>query len=102
MRPATPKDVVWIMSNGKATDELPFDDYTSQHSLVISNMNALAVYPDHNDGMFMDYDDGWDGVSFSQQVRFQNAAAADRWDKPDFGAAELDALRGEEFPEDGR
>jgi len=34
----TPRDVVWVMSNGVATDEIAFDDLLDPNALIVSNM----------------------------------------------------------------
>ncbi len=39
-RPITPRDVVWIMSSGVATDEIAFDDLLDPNALIVSNMSA--------------------------------------------------------------
>lgn len=38
--PRTPRDVVWRMSSGVATDELVFDDYLDKGMLIFSDMRA--------------------------------------------------------------
>ncbi|CZF83979.1 hypothetical protein GMA8713_02903 [Grimontia marina] len=40
MVPLTPRDVVWYISNGKATDEIVFDDYLDSNALIVSDMNS--------------------------------------------------------------
>ncbi|USH01730.1 LamG domain-containing protein [Grimontia kaedaensis] len=40
MKPLTPRDVVWQISNGKATDEIVFDDYMDLNALIVSDMNG--------------------------------------------------------------
>lgn len=39
-RTITPRDVVWIMSTGVATDEIAFDDFMDPAALIVSNMQA--------------------------------------------------------------
>ncbi len=39
-KPITPRDVVWIMSTGVATDEVAFDDYLDPRALIVSDMVA--------------------------------------------------------------
>lgn len=39
-RPVTPRDVVWIMSSGVATDEIAFDDLLDPRALIVSSMQA--------------------------------------------------------------
>lgn len=46
--PITPRDVVWVMSNGVATDEVVFDDMLDPNALILSNMQA-SVTPIYND-----------------------------------------------------
>lgn len=42
-RPVTPRDVVWIVSSGVATDEIAFDDLLDPLALVVSNMQASVT-----------------------------------------------------------
>ena len=76
MQPRSPADVVWLVSNGKATDELVFDDYMNPDGFIISNMIASVS------GRRLLYQDGRFG-----DIQLQNAAAAlpDRWRTPAYG-----------------
>lgn len=40
MKPISPRDVVWTMSNGNATDEVVFDDFMDTTAYIVSDMNA--------------------------------------------------------------
>ncbi|MEM9069823.1 MAG: hypothetical protein AAGE52_15020 [Myxococcota bacterium] len=42
-RPVTPRDVVWLMSSGVATDEIAFDDLLDPAALIVSNMQASVT-----------------------------------------------------------
>lgn len=39
-KPVVPRDVVWLMSSGVATDEIAFDDLLDPAALIVSNMQA--------------------------------------------------------------
>ncbi|TLU64324.1 hypothetical protein FE810_12030 [Thalassotalea litorea] len=43
MRPVTPADVTWLMSTGRSSDEVAFDDYLNPNSFINANM-AHAVW----------------------------------------------------------
>ncbi|MCA9575048.1 MAG: hypothetical protein KC668_06415 [Myxococcales bacterium] len=42
-RPITPRDVVWVMSSGVATDEVVFDDFLDPRAFIVSNMQASVT-----------------------------------------------------------
>jgi len=76
------RDVVWHMSNGKASDELVFDDYLNPDGFIVSSMMASLS------GTGTRYQDGFvRGSGFSADVHLQNAATAlpNRWRIPPFG-----------------
>nr|MBX2883737.1 LamG domain-containing protein [Granulosicoccus sp.] len=76
LQPRSPRDVVWLVSNGKATDELIFDDYMNPDGFIVSNMIASVS------GRRLLYQDGRFG-----DIQLQNAAGAlpDRWRTPSHG-----------------
>ncbi|MFD2178286.1 hypothetical protein [Veronia pacifica] len=79
LRPVTPKDVSWLSSTGRHTDELAFDDYLNPHAFIVSNMVGLMdrVDIDPRSARFTaDYKDGWSvgELAFTQEVRLQNSA----------------------------
>lgn len=80
LRPRSPQDVVWLVSNGKATDELVFDDYMNPDGFIVSNMIA-SVSQRSNSGVR--YNDGHNDTD----IQLQNAAGAtpDRWVTPAYG-----------------
>lgn len=83
--PRSPRDVVWHMSNGKATDELVFDDYLNPDGFIVTNMMASLSehYPIYNNGFSRN-------SGFSNDVHLQNAATAEprRWRIPAYGLVE--------------
>ncbi len=88
----TPFDVVWRVSNGRATQEFAFDDYSHLDAFIISPMSGALTFGTANTGnVNMEYHDGWDSSSdtFSNPVKFANDACAtsDRWALPSSGAA---------------
>jgi hypothetical protein len=40
MRPRSPRDLVWLMRSGKVSEELAFDDYLSQHAMIVAGMEV--------------------------------------------------------------
>ncbi|MGB0369726.1 MAG: hypothetical protein ACPGN3_00145 [Opitutales bacterium] len=78
-----PYDVVWQVSNGKATAEFSFDDYLNVDSFIVSNMHAALEF-DPNSRRTMIHHDGWDGNGFNNPVLVGNYATAlpDRWTIP--------------------
>ena len=42
-KPVMPRDVVWVMSSGVATDEIAFDDLLDPAALIVSNMQASVT-----------------------------------------------------------
>ncbi len=42
-RTITPRDVVWIMNTGVATDEVVFDDFLDPRAYIVSNMQASVT-----------------------------------------------------------
>ncbi|MBK7975353.1 MAG: hypothetical protein IPK07_19400 [Deltaproteobacteria bacterium] len=45
--PITPRDVVWLMSNGVGSEEIVFDDYVDPNAFIVSNMQA-SITPHYN------------------------------------------------------
>jgi len=87
-QPTTPRDVVWLMSNGKVSDEVAFDDYLHPDGFILSSMIGAAAYGAETTGVgAFDYQDGWDGGAFTQPIKLQNAATAleSRWKIPPHG-----------------
>ena len=103
LKTITPQDVVWLMSNGVATDEIAFDDYLYFDSLIISNMQASITQgpvnvnsgrtPYYHDGnkrnlhqgivpIFNIYEGG------SEEIHIQNAATSLEWKTPAYGRVE--------------
>lgn len=85
-------DVVWRVSNGRTTQEFPFDDYTDLDGFIVSRMSAALTYGATNTGnVNMAYHDGWNSGSktFFNPVKFANAACStdDRWLIPPSGEA---------------
>ncbi len=88
----TPFDVVWRISNGRATEEFSFDDYTHLDGFIVSHMSAALTYGvTSTNNVNMAYHDGWNSGSdtFSNPIKFENAACAtdDRWTLPASGEA---------------
>ncbi|MCA2980261.1 MAG: hypothetical protein INH37_18480, partial [Myxococcaceae bacterium] len=94
----SPRDVVWLMSNGKATDEVEFDDYLDLDTLIFADMRASLTQDDpgyfgnnqrmhYRDGFRYDFAQGWNhrGEGFVGEKRLQNAATTLRLKTPAFG-----------------
>ncbi|MCP4921110.1 MAG: hypothetical protein GY913_29800 [Proteobacteria bacterium] len=110
-RPVTPRDVVWVMSSGVATDEIAFDDLLDPNALIVSNMQATVtqVYgedgaslsiPDHNNGQVRTHQ-GLGGVfgimeldaEGDEEIHLQNGATSPGWKVPAYGSIEAGAAR---------
>jgi len=90
LRTRSPRDVVWLVSNGKATDELAFDDYTNPDGFIVSNMVA-SVSQRSDRGLR--YNDGRN----DSDIELQNAASAvpERWKTPAYGLVRAGTGRAE-------
>lgn len=109
-RPITPRDVVWVMSSGVATDEIAFDDLLDPNALIVANMQAsitqlwvegksIAV-PQHHNGQVRELE-GIPGIApvvtldpeAHDDIHLQNAATSLRWKVPAFGRVEAGTAR---------
>lgn len=111
-RPVTPRDVVWIMSTGVATEEIAFDDLLDPNALIVSNMQAsitqlytddgksLAI-PDHHNGqvrvlngigLLATYDLQ---PELDADIHLQNGATSLDWEVPAYGRIEAGQARAE-------
>jgi hypothetical protein len=89
--PISFRDVTWLMSDSKQTDELSFDDYVDPDALIVCNMSNLITFQNpvkNGTNSFFSWS-GWDSVNhvFGQPVKLQNAATStsDRWITPKNG-----------------
>jgi len=96
MVPATPRDVVWTLSTGRATADVVFDGFLHRGAVVLANMNASLTHDDPSyalNSTFMHYHDGFHdtggfaGTGFGDDVRLQNAAATPDRSVPAYGLA---------------
>jgi len=90
MQPRTPQDIVWPVSNGKATDEIAFDDYLNPDGFIVSSMIA-SLSQKSNRGV--QYHAGQNGTD----VKLQNAGSAvpERWNTPAYGLVRAGTGRAE-------
>lgn len=93
MPPITPRDVVWIVSTGTASDEIAFDDYVDPNAFIVSDMGASIVggrltpggavvpAPHHRIGL------GYllPLPAFTEDIHIQNAATTLDWSVPPYG-----------------
>ena len=111
-RPVTPRDVVWVMSSGVATDEIVFDDLLDPNALIVSNMQAtitqlfdgdvsLAI-PYHHNGQVRELTGGAGvfGVmeldpEADEEIHLQNGATSPGWEVPAYGTIEAGTARAE-------
>lgn len=110
-RPVTPRDVVWIMSSGVATEEIAFDDLLDPNAFIVSNMQAsiTQIYVDgastsvpyHHNGQVRTLI-GLPPLALvvldpeaSEAMHLQNAATSLDWDVPAFGRVEAGTGRAE-------
>lgn len=110
LRPVTPRDVVWLMSSGVATDEIAFDDLVDPNALIVANMQAsvtqlyaggisIAV-PHHHNGQVRALE-GIPGIApvvtldpeAVDEIHLQNAATSLRWKVPAYGRVEAGTAR---------
>ena len=104
-RTLTPRDVVWLMSTGVATDEVVFDDYLYFDAFIVSNMQASISQGPINimTGRTPHYRDGNERSLFNginpafiplagpvltgnqEVMHIQNAATSPEWDVPAYG-----------------
>ncbi len=101
MRTVTPRDIVWTLSNGHATDEFAFDDYLDPDAFIVSSMIA-SVVADPMSGLvhYPYYKNGYPLLPISlppEDVHLQNAATPlpDRWRVPAYGRVAVGTGRAE-------
>ncbi len=83
-KPASPKDVTWTMSTGRASTEVSFDDFMDPSALILSNMQAsLSLNP----GGPIKWLKPNTGDRNDRALRLQNAATNSHPAVPPFGAA---------------
>jgi hypothetical protein len=109
-QPVTPRDVVWLMSSGVATDEIAFDDFLDPNAFIVSNMQAsitqlyhetlgsLAL-PYHHNGQVRTLDGILIAAVYTlhpdqdEAIHVQNAATSLRWNVPAYGFVEAGTAR---------
>ncbi|MBZ0254246.1 MAG: LamG domain-containing protein, partial [Candidatus Methylomirabilis sp.] len=102
MKPVTPNDIVWILGNGRGTDEFSFDDYLNPDSFILSNMLASVSWtpvaaqirnPWHHNGFQL-----LPFADFIEDIHLQNGASAtpDRWRTPAYGKVQAGTGRAEQ------
>lgn len=104
-QPTTPRDVVWLMSNGVATDEIAFDDFLDPDALIVSNMRASVTQLHDEAGASLAIPHHWNGDVRTllkpfvlqmyplepdgfEEIHLQNAATSLRWNVPAYGLVE--------------
>lgn len=111
-KPITPRDVVWVMSSGVATDEIAFDDFLDPNAFIVSNMQpsitqlyddegrSLAIPHQHNgqvrhlDGVLIAANYVLSPDEF-EDIHLQNAATSLDWDVPAYGRVDAGTGRTE-------
>ena len=109
--PVTPRDVVWVMSSGVATDEIAFDDLLDPNAFIVSNMQASITQlydenqaslsiPHHHNGEVRALTDAisilkaYDLVPGERaDIHLQNGATSLRWAVPAYGLVKAGAGR---------
>lgn len=104
--PVTPRDVVWVMSSGVATDEIAFDDLLDPNAFIVSNMQASITQlydeegqsmsiPHHHNGQVRELNGAvliaasYDLLPEEQEeIHLQNGATSLRWSVPAYGRVE--------------
>jgi hypothetical protein len=110
-RPVTPRDVVWLMSTGVATDEVAFDDLVDPNAFIVSHMQASVTQVYSSDGESLAFPRYWNGQvreltielplaevyvlrpEEETEVHVQNAATSLRWNVPAYGEIPAGAAR---------
>jgi len=110
-RPVTPRDVVWHMSTGVATDEVEFDDFVDTTAFIVSNMHASMVPHKLENGMHTSFPKHWNGQvriirnpapipslnvlhpELDEEIHVQNAATTLFWNPPAYGLVDAGAGR---------
>ena len=105
-QPVTPRDVVWIMSNGVATDEVVFDDFLDPQALILSNMQASITQFYTETGESLSVPKYWNGqvrrlqipaplpnanqliVDEIEEIHLQNGATSLTLNPPQYGYVE--------------
>lgn len=104
-RPVTPRDVVWIMSTGVATDEVAFDDFLDPNALIVSSMTASITQlrtpggasmsvPIHHNGEVRELEGIGIAATYELQpdeqaeIHLQNGATSLSWQVPPYGLVE--------------
>ena len=104
VRTVTPRDVVWVMGTGVATDEVVFDDYLDPDAFIVSNMQGSITQFRGGDGATLGFPRYWNGQrwrvespirllrsllvleqGFEDEVHLQNAATSLDWNVPPYG-----------------
>lgn len=103
VRTVTPRDVVWLMSNGVATDEVVFDDFLDPQAFIYSNMQASFTQFYSSDGQPLSVPKYWNGqvrrlkvplpvpdaneliAGEHEEIHVQNAATSTIWTPPNYG-----------------
>ncbi|MCX4247203.1 hypothetical protein [Paraliomyxa miuraensis] len=109
-RTVTPRDVVWVMSTGVATDEVAFDELLDPAAIIVSNMQAsitqlydgsgrsMAIPHQHNGqvrvltgaGLLTTYELQPNEVD---EIHLQNGATSLRYEVPAYGRVEAGTAR---------
>jgi hypothetical protein len=110
-QPITPRDVVWVMSSGVATDEIAFDDFLDPNAFIVSNMQAsitqlynengesLAIPKAHNgqvrslEGVLLLAANYELHPELDEAIHLQNAATSLDWSPPSYGLVEAGTAR---------
>ena len=101
-RPVTPRDVVWLMSSGVATDEIAFDELLDPNALIVANMTASITQlydgdastgiPVHHNGQVRELITPPGPLAIVEldpeaddEIHLQNGATSLSWEVPAFG-----------------
>lgn len=105
-KPVTPRDVVWLMSTGVATDEVAFDDFVDPNAFIVSHMQASVTQIYTEEGESLAFPRYWNGQrreltialplpevyvlrpGVEDEVHVQNAATSLDWKVPAYGLVE--------------
>jgi hypothetical protein len=109
--PITPRDIVWIMSTGVATDEVSFDDFLDPNALIVSSMQGSITQHFNEFGESTSVPKYWNGQvrdliapisaaafavlmpELEEEVHIQNGATSLDWNVPAYGHVDAGAGR---------
>ena len=84
------RDIAWLVSSGRTTAEVSFDEYIDHHAYIVSEMTAAQAHThdvEHSTTKPMILFDGFDDATsrYDEPRRVQNASTTTLFEVPKFG-----------------